>query len=186
MGPCGLLANCDFEGGFEYAPPEFQDDPAQPRYKAIGWDLLGGNWWKANGLYDNVFHSGAYCQSVGTNWWRLDNALYQQASVTAGAEYVFSAWTMIDAVSAGSTYLWRSVGVDPTGGIDPEAPTVLYTDPDWEQDVWTYSSIEFTAASPTVTVFFRVKTEVVEEWEWGFVDDAALAPVLGSHLLMLY
>lgn len=109
-------------------------------------------------------------------WWtprENDNGIYQQISgLTIGEVYGFQAGILQVFETTGSTdphtgKMLRSVGIDPTGGTDPEAPSVIwgpaegtatYTDPGTsDKYTWFYPGVGAQAISTTVTVFARVQ-----------------------------
>lgn len=170
----GQLINGDFEGGFVPAPAPFQDDPNYPRVAAVGWSLWGRNWWKDSGRDGTVYHSPTGCQSIGTNWGRLDNALYQRVTVVPGTRCRMTAWTLLEVGGPGGNRLWRAIGIDPLGGTDPSAASVIYAPQNWAEGAWQATSVECVAQTNAVTVFVRCKTERSEYWQWCHIDDVSL------------
>ncbi len=91
--------------------------------------------------------------------------IYQQATgLTPGVGYGFhAAMLTIFQTSAQEPVhntMIKDVGMDPTGGTDPQAPTVIWSEPDaHDQGPW---SIDLRTAayaqSPTMTVFIRVRS----------------------------
>lgn len=187
--PPSALVNGDFELGFVPAPPEFQDDPNYPRVVGIGWLPWGRNWWKDSGPNGNTYRSPTGAQSVGTSGGTLNNALYQRVTVQPQAEYLLSAWTRADCLQCqdpAGTHLWRAVGVDPSGGTNPDAAGVVYTTRQWTEGVWERAELRFTSTGNVVTVFIRCRTENVDHWQWCHVDDVSLVLERLAETMSLY
>jgi len=74
----------------------------------------------------------------------------------------------------------KQVGMDPTGGTDPQAPSVVWCEPDDRDEAWSINlRTAAYAQSPTMTVFIRVISPF-ESGGWpyvnlGFLDSAILA-----------
>ncbi len=83
-------------------------------------------------------------------------------------------------ISKDGQYIKR-VGIDPTGGTDWQAPTVVWSEDNLTNDQWVLVSVEAVAKAPTVTVF------VYGEPVWAFRDnncyvDNAEVCVIGATL----
>jgi hypothetical protein len=92
----------------------------------------------------------------------MDAGIYQQVRVPAGAIVDFSihahAWCSNSndpRVSDGEMYCM--VGIDPTGGVDPWADSVVWDPPNWEflTAEWKELSVGAVAQGSRVTVFVR-------------------------------
>lgn len=98
-------------------------------------------------------------------WWSkklFDAGVYQQvAGLTIGEHYGFQAGILQifgDTSSKINDKMFRSVGMDPTGGTSPTATTVIWG-PEESLDIdWFYPGVGATALSSTVTVFIRVRS----------------------------
>jgi LysM repeat protein len=73
------------------------------------------------------------------------------------------------------------VGIDPTGGTNPWAPTVVWSGEYETHDTWTPFWVEATAEAASVTVFFYSRVEWAETWPRVnndvYLDDASLVVV---------
>ncbi|MGC9398852.1 MAG: LysM peptidoglycan-binding domain-containing protein [Anaerolineae bacterium] len=73
------------------------------------------------------------------------------------------------------------VGIDPTGGTNPWAPTVVWSPEQEAHDTWTLFSVEATAEANSVTVFFYSRVDWPESWPRVnndvYLDDASLVVV---------
>jgi len=101
-----------------------------------------GTWWTAIGraaCTDGVVfdpprvRSGDHsqvCVIIG-HWGDdyFDHGLRSAVAVVPGRAYTFSAWSRLETGTAGNDKIQRRVGTDPTGGIDPESPTVVWSAP---------------------------------------------------------
>lgn len=88
--------------------------------------------------------------------------IYQQVGgLTPGLPYGFhAAMTTIYQTSAGDPqpgHMIKQVGIDPTGGTNPNAPTVVWSEPQDQDRGWdTQQRTSAVAASSTMTAFIRV------------------------------
>ena len=75
--------------------------------------------------------------------------VYQQVQVTPGVVYQADAgWA---AVTEGNSE--RKIGLDPTGGTDPLAPSVIWGPSEWAINSWPDLTVSARATGPTMTVF---------------------------------
>jgi hypothetical protein len=117
----------------------------------------------------------------------FDVALYQQVAVNAGTAYSLSAWMV--SLCGGSTmpndcpdgyYMAKMLGVDPTGGVDPLAETVVWVEDrrnfveNGERVGWSNLRLGVTAKSSTITVFARVSSPFQWHGNHAFVDAFSL------------
>jgi hypothetical protein len=99
-------------------------------------------------------------KSYGT-W---EAAIYQTIPVLPGADVTFSgrswAWASTKddpRVSVGGS-MYCKVGIDPTGGTDPQSPMIVWSEPIREMNAWVAHEITTTALRDNVTVFV---------WTWN-------------------
>jgi LysM repeat protein len=73
------------------------------------------------------------------------------------------------------------VGIDPTGGVNPWAPTVVWSAEYETHDVWTPFWVEATAEAASVTVFLYSRADWTNTWPRVnndvYLDDASLVVV---------
>ena len=113
----------------------------------------------------------------------FDVALYQQADVTVGATYSLSAWML--SLCGGSTmpndcpdgfYMAKMLGIDPTGGTDPLAETVIWAENRHnfvENGVgvgWQNLQVSAQAQAETITVFGRINSPFRWHGNHAFID----------------
>ncbi len=119
-------------------------------------------------------------------WGKYQGGFYQRvANLPPGAMAAFSvyahAWTCNDdpppALSCGDPFsLWFKVGIDPTGGLDPWSPNIVWSEDAWHRDEYGgVGPVEATVSEGgAITVF------IFGEAKWGlkhndaYWDDAVL------------
>ncbi|MFZ1753490.1 MAG: hypothetical protein WAU10_07110 [Caldilineaceae bacterium] len=113
----------------------------------------------------------------------FDVALYQQVTVTPGAHYSLSAWML--SLCGGSAmpndcpdgfYMAKMLGIDPTGGTDPTAETVIWAEnrrnftENGERVGWQNLQVSAVAQSETITVFGRINSPFRWHGNHAFID----------------
>lgn len=95
-----------------------------------------------------------------------ESVLYQQVGgLTAGQPYSFSGWIL--KMWGGSANQWPLpdpptfvswIGLDPTGGTDPNGATVIWSEADWQDGgpEWDNQLIAAVAQGPVMTLFVRL------------------------------
>jgi hypothetical protein len=180
-----LLTNPDMEQVFISYGAEFRGAPCQV---ATGWTRFGDNDPRPCWMDARVFAH----QVMGTDWVEFIDSptsqvvistdpyvsgIYQQVGgLTAGLPYGFHAAMMtIYQSSYGPPqhgHMIKQVGMDPTGGTNPDAPTVVWSEPqdrDYGWDVQRRTAV--VATSKTMTVFIRV-TSPYDPGEWPYVNQS--------------
>jgi hypothetical protein len=127
----------------------------------------------------------------------FDVSFYQQVSATIGGAYSLSGWLL--SLCGGSTtpsdcppgnYIAKMVGIDPTGGTDPQANTVI-----WGEDRrnfvennkrvgWTNVRTVAVAQAPTITIFARLNSPFTWHGNHGFIDALGLVRAPTSQLTL--
>lgn len=118
----------------------------------------------------------------------FDGILYQQVSVVPGADYSLSGWALT--LCGGSAvptdcpedvYMSKMLGLDPTGGMDPEAESVLWVEnrrnfvsSDNRRVGWQNLSLAVAADSVTMTVYARISSPFQWHGNHGFIDALSL------------
>ncbi|RME57165.1 MAG: hypothetical protein D6790_13750, partial [Caldilineae bacterium] len=160
---------CDFD--------HFYGQP--PRQLPVGWTafVLAGD---LTYMQDVDTFWGAPALRMWSNGGTFKAGIYTQVQVTLGAGYRASvAWAGPNEPDA----FGRQLGIDPTGGTDPNAPTVVWGPMHWgpgrilnRTDGGPNIDVRARAVNGTVTVFFLVD----HPWSSGdnviFVDAIALYP----------
>jgi hypothetical protein len=113
---------------------------------------------------------GAWSIAIRSDGQPFVAGVWQQVAVQVGAGYRLSAWMVS---RAGNPYrsgtMQRQVGIDPTGGINPRAPTVV-----WSGGDAAFPSVGAIAQNSSLTVFLRLTNPQGLGRDEGFIDDARL------------
>jgi hypothetical protein len=113
----------------------------------------------------------------------FDAAVYQQVAVTPGTAYSLSGW-MVSLCGGSATpsdcpsgfYMEKLLGIDPTGGIDPLGPNVLWVGDrrNFTDTRWLNLRLAATAQSDHLTVFGRIRSPFQWHGNHAFVDGFSL------------
>ncbi|NIV32643.1 MAG: hypothetical protein GWN58_25325 [Anaerolineae bacterium] len=163
--PGNLTQNCGFD--------VFVDDwVGEKRY------LIPAAWW-----YYVLSGDPDYRQSNDTYWgapslWILTDGapftagIYQQVAVTPGVVYKANiGWAAVTQED-----FERKLGLDPTGGTDPLAPTVIWSRSEWTKTRWPDLPVSARATGSTMTVFVWVHHPRAYGQDWVFLDAVGLWP----------
>jgi len=122
-------------------------------------------------------HSGGHAQCIvaaGRFGDALNDVMMAQAGATPGKRCTFSIWTHAAADNPGQS-ISRQVGIDPSGGTDPSAPTVLWSEPKSAQGEWEKLSVSAEASGPVITLFARARADGHDDKDqYFYADDAEL------------
>ena len=113
----------------------------------------------------------------------FDAAVYQQVAVTPGTAYSLSGW-MVSFCGGSATpsscptdnYMEKLLGIDPTGGGDPLAPSVIWVGDqrNFTESRWTNLRLAATAQSDHLTVFGRIRSPFQWHGNHALVDAFSL------------
>jgi LysM repeat protein len=178
-----LLRNADFEGGVwlkdgddarqipnEWAP-WWRDSGAPPRYNLT--------------QASTRLKSGANAASYWEQYLDYDGGLVQQVpNLTAGTIYRFEiwghAWSTTDTSHGTSdTDVQMQIGIDPKGGGDPNASSIVWSGMVSAKDNYQLFKIEAAAQGTTVSVWVRGKT-TYPVTQTDFYWDAASLTAVGQ------
>ena len=147
--------------------------------------------------FDYRVHSGNLAQKYFSFGRQHEAGLYQQVSgITPGSLLRFQIYMETWSCTAKKdqwnvcptggksnkpAYMHTKVGIDPTGGTNPWAATVVWG-PDLDAiDNWTLFTVEATAQNSTVTVFTHSRVEWYDTWPRinndVYIDDGSLVVV---------
>ena len=199
--PANLLVNPSFEGDFYFDPPSslvaqgwttwfVKSRPTDHRPEWNEEVLLGG------GKVSWRVRHGDKAQKMFSSFSTHEGGFYQQVNVIPGSELEFSIWVQVWSSDCDKNCVsplepgvvcpspnthgnYRvSVGIDPTGGTDPLAPTVRWREYrlpyDIPYDVWNRLVITATAEAHQVTVFTRGWAEFQVKHNDSYWEDAML------------
>lgn len=117
----------------------------------------------------------------------FDVAISQQVSATVGGAYSLSGWFL--SLCGGSAvpndcpqdvYMAKLLGIDPTGGTDPTAASIIWTEnrhnfiEDGKRVGWQQMSVSAMAQAPTITVFARINSPFRWHGNHAFIDALSL------------
>ena len=141
-------------------------------------------------------HGGNLSQKYFTFGRQHEAGLYQQVSgITPGSLLRFQIYMETWSCLAGDqwnvcptgeksnkpAYMHTKVGIDPTGGTNPWAGTVVWAPELDAIDAWTLFTVEATAQNSTVTVFTHSRVEWYDRWgrlhNDVYIDDGSLVVV---------
>jgi hypothetical protein len=113
----------------------------------------------------------------------FDAVFYQQVDVAQSTEYSLSGWML--SLCGGSTmpndcpsgyYISKMLGIDPTGGTDPLALSVIWVKDrrNFTQPGWVNLRLGTTARAGKLTVFARIRSPFRWHGNYAFVDAYSL------------
>jgi len=146
----------------------------RPEYKGEDGDVYG---------FRRV-RSGRYSQKFFSSFSTHDAGLLQTVGVPAGAALQLTAWAQTwssggddpdQAIEPG--YYQVSVGIDPTGGTNPTASSVVWSTPTFANNTWVQLSVTAQAQGSQVTVFTRGAPQFRVKHNDSYWDDVSLAQV---------
>jgi hypothetical protein len=129
----------------------------------------------------------------------FDAAVYQQTPATPGGAYSVSGWFL--SLCGGSAtpsdcpdnvYMAKMLGIDPTGGTDPNASGIVWTenrnnfvDEDGNRIGWSNLRTVATAQATTITVFARIDSPFNHHGNHAFIDAISIlrAPIVNMDKL---
>lgn len=127
----------------------------------------------------------------------FDVTFHQQVTATVGGEYSLSGW-MLSLCGGSATpsdcpagnYIAKLLGIDPTGGTDPNAATVIWTEnrrnfvEEGKRVGWQNLRVSARALQPTITIFARVRSPFQWHGNHAFIDALSLVRAPTSSLLL--
>lgn len=183
-----LLHNPSFEGGMYHASmSNFIAEGWAYWYESRGPDDPRG-WWLPEPEYGLIadrpgqMRSGAKSQRW-FNTWAIHNAgLLQTVTVPENAWLRYSIWMFncsseADFFCISEGYHSKWVGIDPTGGVDPFSPNIVWGNEDRTMDTWGQIGVIAQARGTKVTVFVRNKPQYSLKHNDILLDDAELVVI---------
>jgi hypothetical protein len=140
--PGNLTRNC----GFDTFADHWQGENRYQVPTGWGYYILGGD---LRFSPSNDTYWGAPSLEMFSDGVPFTAGIYQQVSVTPGMVYQADAgWAAVSRPD-----FERKLGLDPTGGIDPLAATVMWGPSEWGLNSWPDLTVSTRATGPTMTVF---------------------------------
>jgi len=130
--------------------------------------------WTAFGQFSGQFDSGQFDVSARTgskwvgsvgNWSPKTGGLWRVVATTPGETYRFGAFLQTRAFHDSNPddlmpgLAVARIGIDTSGGIDPDAPTVEWMRYRFTDEQWLEQSVEFEATGTATTLFLKHKYE---------------------------
>ncbi len=125
----------------------------------------------------------------------FDAAIYQQVQVEPGLAYSLSGWMV--SLCGGSFsnpndcpagyYMAKLLGIDPTGGVDPQAGTVIWAEDrrNFTESRWANLRLAVTAQGSAMTVFVRVNSPFRWHGNHAFADAISIVRAPAAHFVDL-
>jgi hypothetical protein len=124
----------------------------------------------------------------------FDALVYQQVAATPGEDYSLSGWMV--SLCGGSAipndcpqgyYIAKMLGIDPTGGTDPLAPSVLWVEDrrNFTESRWANLRMGTTALDSQVTLFARIHSPFRWHGAHAFLDAISLVQAPRAFLVDL-
>jgi hypothetical protein len=168
------IMNGDFEGGFRNLRLGTVANHWEA-YMSLGISASNLAAWSSSGISVGLFraeefvvHSGQRSQCISLNG-AFRAGIYQEVGANIGWDYQVKANYHLDERGGGTCFL----GVDPTGGTDPESADVVWSQGN-EQHDWASIVVRVTAAQRSITIFLQAESD--ENGGAAYFDDVALVP----------
>jgi hypothetical protein len=182
-----IMANCTFDQGLDHWQTFIETGGAN-------FSVLQGG-----GECHAPLCPAAYIMTEG----HFVGGLYQQVPVQAGNSYYANIiWLVFDSLSNDAGVngrvggIGRRIGIDPSGGTDPQSPNVVWGVDNWRNDckICGVEEVSVTAQADVITVFLRIDdTWRVRAADKGYaippskdqfwIDDIGLKQVDGSQVV---
>jgi LysM repeat protein len=168
--------------GIDAAHPEYCGDDTPPECQA--WHRPE---WREAAPFGERIRQGGNAQKYFTFWSVHQAGMYQQVTGLApGARLRFSvymhAWSTNDDApySSGQVYMGMKVGIDPTGGLNPWSPDIVWSEVHDAYDHYQEYTVETVAQGEAVTVYTHSQPLLGYKHNDVYVDDASLVIVGGQ------
>lgn len=188
MAQINLLQNGSLAGNF--VPYREQENMQTP----FGW----APWWipqrSDQPLWQNITPAyspypldGRLVQQVESPWGTHVGGLFQQMPAAHGNLYELSvealAWSSEDETPGSKVEpsdMNVQIGIDPTGGLDPSSPLIIWHDPIQPLSKWRTMQIEVEAETSVITVYLKSAPALPKRQQSVFWRNARLTPI-GSY-----
>lgn len=144
-------------------------------------DGTGAKWY-----FNAIAAGGSYFGGSAASYGMKNGGFYQRISAIAGKAYTLNGKIFTIAFSSsGQSSKWDNqvaVGIDPNGGIDPNAPGIVWNDEAerWSSAYppypppWSPTTVTAVAAADAITIFVRFQMNFAWNFNIVGVDDLAL------------
>jgi LysM repeat protein/putative sterol carrier protein len=184
-GPGGQIYPSLMNGSFDEYQPYFRDgenkfwkEPQFPEEYGKNWTLqlisekkprihvmnsgvygkFAQKYFGGGGL--DYHQHGRYSQVIASQY-GYDLVFHQTVAAQTGRDYTFKG--MIVSFYKGTSgeradgKIFKTIGIDPTGGRDHNSPKVVWDERDGTDNVWRYPSLKVKAQASAITVFIRIE-----------------------------
>ena len=190
-----LLLNGDFEEGYSQA------EGFESAWVAVGWEPFAittgldipNNPTGSQPVYlasdstaatENRVLSGSRSQMWRTSYSSAFAGVSQRVPIPADSTVRLSAWTYgwsstgdDPSISQNGAWMRQRIGIDPTGGSDPNSPDIVWSPAAQYIDTWGELAVETTATSDHVTVYLTAYPNFVLPNNEVYYDKAQLSLV---------
>ncbi len=129
-------------------------------------------------------HGGTRALNISCGYFTCTAAIFQTVNnIQAGTNVQASAWSQVKACNLGGGSSCGSspasgsqtrIGIDPTGGSDPNNPAIVWSAWVTPHDTWLSQSVSATASGASVTVFLYSTQPNIADLNKTYWDDASL------------
>jgi hypothetical protein len=159
--PSDSLRNADFEGG---------DLTAWTRWGDVD-GVQTGPWFFDTSAPPGA-SAGAHFLGTAVNCGAKDGGVYQMAGAQPGASVTASAWALT--YRDGPAAIGSRIGIDPTGGLDPRADRIVWSERQETGSIWQQFTVTTPAAADRVTVFLEHDQDAANPWNVSAWDAVTL------------
>ncbi|MEM7113325.1 MAG: hypothetical protein AAF614_12895 [Chloroflexota bacterium] len=147
----------------------------------------GPDWQNRQPVYDAYELDNTIVQQLSTPWGTHVGGLWQQVPTALGNQYELTAegqgWSSEDALPGhmleGADPNLQ-IGVDPTGGLDPKSPLVVWSDPKQPLGRWETLRLTIESEAAVMTVYLRSAPSLPKRQQSVFWRNVDLRPI-GPH-----
>ncbi|MBE0690358.1 MAG: LysM peptidoglycan-binding domain-containing protein [Anaerolineae bacterium] len=128
--------------------------------------------------------SGSRAVNMNRGYGTFTASIYQQVAVPNNANLIASAWSYLKTCnlapgfdncgSAVESGAFTRIGIDPTGGTDPNSPNIVWSGNSQPHDRWEQMTASATAAGESATVFLYVTQRWPSDLNNVYFDSASL------------
>lgn len=165
-----LLTNPGFESsaaGSPVAAPWYSFGDGLTAYSSLNWAIPS--------------HGGSKFAGSVVSWGVRNGGAYQRVSAVSGAAYVASGYLFSDSWQGGDRQneypgnCRARIGLDPLGGTNPAAVSVVWSAWNTSFNKYGPSSVWATAGASFITLFLQYAQQDGHEWNKNAFDDLCLA-----------
>ncbi|MFQ5398896.1 MAG: hypothetical protein ACE5E7_04780 [Anaerolineae bacterium] len=161
------------------------------RTTAVGWapwwlpaQKDAPSWQNRVPVFGAITLDGRPVQQLSTPYGTHVAGLWQQAPAAAGNRYELTvegqAWSSEDAEPASrleASDVNLQIGLDPTGGLDPESPLIVWSEPAQPLSHWETLHLTAEAESSIISIFLKSAPKLPKRQQSTFWRNARLHPL---------